>query len=509
LGALLDHWIEIDSYDRDAFARLVEETPSLGRLKDSGSKLLPHFDAFLLDLFGLFFKLNTVLLVPDRVVPSARFFRFLLEQILAMPALADLKQRTALDETVSGAAVLLLGENLLELLKSEKVLARSEMLDVWNLEQQSEEIAKRNADKETAERLMSTPQGTQSDRTLAEIQKLLAREAADAQRHLGHQASRLDKRIADGAERAARHIAAQVERAARDVEEFDDNSEDWSLQVGPAAGGSAAAKIELGHRLARNPKLKKMAALVGRMRHAVRALRRKLYERASAEVYSVGSGAEISRLLPSEMVALRHPALRRDFLRRLVDGELLLYVLRDKEQKGRGPMIVCLDGSSSMAGDKEIWSKAVALTLMDIAARQRRRFRSIAFAAADTPLQILDLQHRGRVRRADTQKVFELAEHFPGGGTDFQKPLSAALDCLRESKRTRGDIVLITDGECQVDAAWLDEFKAEKKRLDFSLFSVLIDVGSSSTQVLSELSDKITSVSQLTSEASHDIFLRL
>ena len=62
------------------------------------------------------------------------------------------------------------------------------------------------------------------------------------------------------------------------------------------------------------------------------------------------------------MLSLHHPVLRKDFYRRFLDQELIQYSLRGVEEKGKGPMIVCLDGSSSMAGDKEIWSKAVTLT---------------------------------------------------------------------------------------------------------------------------------------------------
>jgi uncharacterized protein with von Willebrand factor type A (vWA) domain len=161
-----------------------------------------------------------------------------------------------------------------------------------------------------------------------------------------------------------------------------------------------------------------------------------------------------------------------------------------------------------MAGDKEVWSKAVTLTLLDIASRQRRRFRSICFSSPDTPLQILDLNRR-QPYAADMRRVFELAEYFPGGGTDFQKPLTAALECLRRSRQKRGDIVFITDGECRVDPEWLREFKREKDKLGFSLFSVLIDVGPSSLGALKDFSDHITSVSQLTSEATRDIFLKV
>jgi hypothetical protein len=88
--------------------------------------------------------------------------------------------------------------------------------------------------------------------------------------------------------------------------------------------------------------------------------------------------------------------LRKDFTRRFLDGQLLLYSLRGIEEKGRGPVIVCLDGSSSMMGDKEIWAKALTLTLLEIARRQRRLFRSICFSSAGSPLHILDLNPRER-----------------------------------------------------------------------------------------------------------------
>jgi uncharacterized protein with von Willebrand factor type A (vWA) domain len=161
-----------------------------------------------------------------------------------------------------------------------------------------------------------------------------------------------------------------------------------------------------------------------------------------------------------------------------------------------------------MMGDKEVWAKALALTLLEIARRQRRLFRSICFSSADTPLQILDLNPRERYE-VEMDKVMELAEYFPGGGTDFEKPLDAARECVRQSRFKRGDIVFITDGECQVRPDWAEQFRADKDELGFSLFSILIDVGSSSMNVLKEFSDKITTVSRLTSEGVKDLFVKL
>ena len=507
IAALQDHWIEADSYDRATLTRLQSDSPSLQALEESGSKLLPHFDGFLLDLFALLFKMNIVVFADDAVLPSAAFYKLLIEQLRATPAIDVLRRQTVLDETRAGLATLLLGDRLLELLKSERILSRAEMLDFWNLEQQENEIASVQAEAQTAVELQDKAEPARQ-RQLDELAQRMRREVDGAQRRLDHQGRQMRSALQETAERTRPRLDAQAQRVLQDVDQANAEAESWSVHLGSGERSSAGAQMELGKKLADNPKLKKLGQLVGRMRATALALRRKMFERANAEMYEVGAGAELSRLLPHELLALRHPVLRRDFARRFLDGELLQYALRAIDEKGKGPMVVCIDGSSSMAGDKEIWSKAVSLTLLDIAQRQRRLFRSICFAAADMPLQVLDLNRRQRYV-AEMSKVFALAEYFPGGGTDFQQPLSAALECLQQAHYKRGDIVFITDGECRVDPEWLAEFKRAKDRLGFSLFSVLIDVGSSSLGALKDFSDRITTITQLTSEAGKELFLKM
>jgi len=486
---------------------LKEESTSLRALEESGAKLLPHFEGFVLDLFALLFKLNVVVHPPDAVVTSAAFCGRLIEHVRATPVLESLRSQTVLDEMRAGLATVLLGERLLDLLKSERVLTRADMLDYWSLARQEEEIRSERAEVETAAELQDRVDEA-ARRQLHELGQRMEREAQGRERRLEQQAARMSRTADEGMSRNRQRLDAQVQAAYRDLDELNAESESWSAQVGGGARLPAGARIDLGKKLAANAKLKKLAQMVGRMREQARALRRSLFERANAEVYDVSAGAELSRLLPHELSSLRHPILKRDFARRYVDAQLLQYALRHQEQKGRGPMIVCVDGSSSMAGDKEIWSKALSLTLLDIAQKQRRAFRSICFSSADTPLQVLDLN--GRVRyAADLEKILALAEYFPGGGTDFQKPLDAALGYLRQTRFRRGDIVFITDGECRVEPGWLEGFREAKAQLGFALFSVLIDLGPSSLGALKEFSDKITTVSRLASDSVGDVFLEI
>lgn len=500
-------WIETDSYDRAAFRDLAADAPSLRELMASGANLLPHFDGFVVDLFASLFKLVVALRDPAAVPPSAGFFRVLLGHVLETPMLQALRETTALDETRSGLAALLLGERLLELIKSERIITRAEMLDYWNLERQRAELEARREEAESASELegRASPAGR---RQLGALRKRIERELEAGERRLRQTAAAIERRMEDGTAPHAGKVAQQVAQVQRDLGEAQEESAAWGRQLGGDGRSQPGRQIELGKRLASNPKLRRLGQMVGRMRDQALGLRRKFFERANDEAFEVRWGAEVSRLLPRELVSLHHPILRRDFARRFLEGQLLQYELRGVDTKGRGPMVVCVDVSSSMEGDKEIWSKAVGLTLLDLARRQRRRFRSICFSSPDTPLHVLDLERRDGLE-PDLAQVFDLAGYFPGGGTDFQRPLDAALDCLRRSRYRRGDIVLITDGECSVDPAWLAAFRGEKKKLGFSVFSVLIDVGPSSVATVKAFSDRVATISQLTGESARDIFTRL
>ena len=500
-------WVESDAYDRSAFAALVADAPSLAKVAENGATLVPHFRALLEDVFCLLFKLEPRFRSSDEVAPAAALNRTLLESFRDHPLREHLREQTELDEPRAGLATLLIGEQLLALLREERLLPRGDMLDLWELERSEEELRRLAEEVKTLERVAE-----EGDADAAAAAKRaredVAHAATVAEARLRQKARQMGERLAEMPARARGALPVAAAGLSRQLGEASDEAESWGTGLGAGGRTSPGRKIELGRRLATNPKLRKLAALVGRMREQAMALRRRPFERNSEEVFEVRPGSDLERLLPPELLALHHPVLRRDFARRLIEGQLLSYSLRGADERGRGPMIVCLDGSGSMAGDKEIWSKAVALTLLEIARRQRRLFRFICFSSADTPLFTLDLNPRER-HEVQEDRALDVAEYFPGGGTDFEIPLSAAADCLRAARYRRGDVVLITDGECRVSPEWLVGFQADKEKLGFSVYSILIDVGQSSHGTLAELSDRVTAVSKLTDEGVRDLFLRL
>ncbi|MEO6162849.1 MAG: hypothetical protein ABIP88_01795 [Candidatus Binatia bacterium] len=500
-------WIEHDAYDRRVWQHLRSESPSLRELEDKGATLLPHFGSLLQDIFCLLFKYVVNYHKDGEVLPSALLNQKFLRSIHTGAQYDYLREQTLLNEAHAGLSTLILGERLLNFIREEKLLTRRDMRDLWDIEKQEELVGQKVEEYDNADTIPEDQLSEQGKKALRKAKEKMAGEVQGAEALLRHKTTQLKEDLKRIEEQAKNRLQAETIKVAQELEDATEEAETWGNTIGTGEKSPPGQKLELGRRLAGNDKLKKLARMVGRMKFHAQALRKKVFERSNEELLEVEQGDALHRLLPHEMLSLHHPLLRKDFYRRFLDQELIQYSLRGVEEKGKGPMIVCLDGSSSMSGDKEIWSKAVTLTLLEIARKQRRLFRSICFSSADTPLQILDMNPRDRYE-VETKTIMDLAEYFPGGGTDFQKPLDAALECLGDSRFKKGDIIFITDGECQVDPQWAEQFREEKERLGFSLFSILIDMGPASLGTLKEFSDRITTIKQLTGDEAKEIFVK-
>src|SRR5580704_4238830 len=138
-------WLESDGYDRRAWNEIRDSAPSLATLANSGGELIPHFDALLQDLFFSLFKYNLIFQKPDTVRRSAILNRTILEQLIPSPTFEALKSRTLLEEDKAAIAAIVLGEQVLEMVRSEKLVNRREMLDLWDLKHQEEDLEERAA----------------------------------------------------------------------------------------------------------------------------------------------------------------------------------------------------------------------------------------------------------------------------------------------------------------------------------------------------------------------------
>ena len=135
-----------------------------------------------------------------------------------------------------------------------------------------------------------------------------------------------------------------------------------------------------------------------------------------------------------------------------------------------GDSICCLDESSSAEGEAAAWGKAVAMTLLEIAAESRRRFALIHFAGSSS-CQV-DIFRPGEYTLEDKLSV---AETFLGGGTNFERPVREAIRLMDTEGFEKADVVFITDGECELPDACRQELQAAQVAYHFTVTGILLD----------------------------------
>jgi uncharacterized protein with von Willebrand factor type A (vWA) domain len=201
-------------------------------------------------------------------------------------------------------------------------------------------------------------------------------------------------------------------------------------------------------------------------------VRKNGYAYGRGEKYSLEYGNDLSRVISSEYATLAMPETVPIFLRKYQNRRLLQYRRRERVRKGGGDIIVCLDESDSTRDDAS-WGKALALTLLDTAARGGRKFALVHFA--DSSRVKTDVFKPGQYT---TDDVFSAAETFLGGGTDFESPLREAVRLMVHENFTNADIVFVTDGVCTLPEEFQDEFRKSKAERGFPVTGILLDAES-------------------------------
>lgn len=164
-------------------------------------------------------------------------------------------------------------------------------------------------------------------------------------------------------------------------------------------------------------------------------------------------GNNLSAMLPTEVALLADVKSEGVFYKRYATKQLQLLSgktpmvaakKKDTERKDEprlteGPIIVSLDTSGSMGGEKEKVSKALLIHLMEIAKRKRRKCLLITFSISAKTLEVTHPKHWKKVASF-------LTEHFTGG-TDGNQMLGYAIDALAEGAFEMADVLIVSDFE--------------------------------------------------------------
>lgn len=498
--------IESDSFDRELYGNLRAESEELTDLIRRGSNLLPGFEALVSDLFYSFYKHNVLFLESRDIRRKSVIGRNILERVFADNEYEKLREETVLDGFKAAVASVDMGNQIYNWLRSDDGPGERSLIKEWETDKAESDYDEIKEEMDTWDEV-EEQQGGEENEAFQKAKEDKQAEFDEEQANFTKLSEEQDEKHQDIDAKLGNMVKQSMEQTGDTVDNVDDELTSWGSSMGSPGEKGIGEKIDLAAKLYKNEKLRKLSYLVGGLKQEMLSARRKSWSKRGSEVFDITTGNELGHIIPSELSTLINKTLSLDFKKKFVEERLLQYNL--KEEKGRGPMVVCLDGSSSMDGKKELWSKGVCLTLLEIAKRERRKFIVIVFSSGGVGLRVFE-SDGGKGWGMKEKDVFELADYFPGGGTNFEEPLNKSLEYLNESKFSGGDIVFITDGEANVGDGWLEEFKSTQSKLKFKVYSVLIDVtGRESVVSLTRFSDKITTVSKLTSKDARGLFVDL
>lgn len=252
-------------------------------------------------------------------------------------------------------------------------------------------------------------------------------------------------------------------------------------------------KLALARAFNNSTKFKDLHGQLGRMNKMINKVGKKPSPYGNT-VCDIGLGANLPKVLSSELINLTDTDLENTFFKKYVDKTLLEFKT-DGQEEGRGPIVICLDESGSMSGDREIWSKAFCVACIQLAAKQKRNCKVIAF---DTSVKNRFEFER---KKLDINKLVDFVEYFSGGGTKYDPALREALEAIEESKYKKADILFVTDGSPSqvVSEALISKIKSAKESKNFRIQSVLIGKSVKSAAVI-HFSDSYIRISELSED---------
>lgn len=515
-----------DAFTVFRYLRHRESAPRLPDLEQEGEAKIHGSAGVLADLYYSLWAPEPGLKEEEQTPPDRRYWREMLAQTTASAAFEELHVKTALQELMAVLGTIAMGETLLALVPEED---RKKLEELTGAQQEADELSEQAEDAqsqaEAAQQLANASAGKQgkpsssgnsggmsSKEAKARADELgkqsaeakakadsLQKQAQEAQTKAEELAEALmgkpgSQEAAQKQRKLARLGQAVVKAAQKQVEEISDTVQMWGLEPGELTRESFAEVQQILAAIKRNPALQQFQKLLGRLRQIAARKARSKDRGEGVRESRQETGRDLKRAVPSELVALTHPAMRAQAYMRWARGELRLRGQKTRRRLGHGPLVVCEDASGSMDGAKQQWAKALVMALATYAKVQKRSFGWVMF---DYVVHRSETYLRGVL---SATQMIEIAQSRAGGGTNFEPPLRAALKMIKVEGLKKADIVLVTDGICAVSSEFLRELLAVKKALEISIFTVLVNVGETTDETVREFSDRVIPISELTAE---------
>jgi len=269
-----------------------------------------------------------------------------------------------------------------------------------------------------------------------------------------------DESIADQLARM-RSTAQALAQAADDVQGARDTAAGLGLGEGSELDQRALA--EYFRRIRGDQFLARVMQMAGRMTRRAQGLQQSKTRAKYGGIVGVELGGDLSRLIPAEMMQITGavPELQERALYRLLRKRSVMWQREVAEPAAAGPIVVCVDESGSMSGERIIAAKALALAMAWIARQQGRWIALVGFSSGETG-------HAAAwpAGRMDTEELIAWMQHFFSGGTTLDVPLGTVPGNYWSQFQGAGmpagktDMIIITDAQVRCPAELLESYRA-------------------------------------------------
>jgi uncharacterized protein with von Willebrand factor type A (vWA) domain len=459
--------VETDLWDRREHQRTTKGMRRYGRARNALFKKARTGPDALVDAFMVLTKASPRLVAAREMQPSHYVNRMVIEELLGLSATRRLRAHTVGDPTQATLGCVELAPVL------EAIFERLEMLRdlIAEVEAQLAEFRRLEHDVAALQEAFDSIVGADPSPEDIEAALAAADELREVNRRASEQGHRLDEKFEELQERLADEswdVRSALNEAVSGMADVGDDTaataRAWGLSAGELRQLSAAERLAVARQL-NTERMRQIADIFGRIRNMSFMDASVALDSSHEEIVDLELGGDLGRLAPSELLLLGDPVTEMEFFARWSERELMQYAVQGHDNLGRGGIVICIDGSGSMSGAPEIWSKAVMLNLLHLARSQRREMHVIHFGGPGT------FKHDAFEGPADfsATRIIEAAGAFYGGGTDFQTPMEEALKTLlaehARTGATRADVVFVTDDECWVSEEFMANYLSEMQRI--------------------------------------------
>lgn len=484
-----------DGYDVQEFREAVATYGKLSELARAARQRLVTAPALLADLFWSFVKRAPEVAPVVPLTPAFRVNELIVTQVMGTVEWEQVRQAGTVGDLLNSAMATLGAAS-----RAIAALDQATLDRVNHLHELESGTAELFARAETLEDLAAQAAGDRATqlfdqaREAREVAQAHLEEAAQLQKLLDADAERIEDLTRRVGRKGLAEAEAMIDQANAAINTFGGG-------YGPGAGLADSQittreKIALAQRVGQSQRLKQIAAVCGRFTRVALNVQYSKVKHPPDEITSITTGRELGRMLPSEIALLTDPRLEALFFLKFAEGRLMQYDLIGNEKQGQGPIIVALDSSGSMSEgmggvSKEVWSKAVMLALLAVARLQQRDFAVIHFSGSGQLSSYHFPQGKG-----DHADVLACADHFFGGGTEFEPWMASALALVDRAAYDRADVICVSDGLTSIQAQAQTEWQRRREGRGMRAYAVLIGTDDGAG-VLASISDALLTLDNL------------